>query len=249
VHPAATGPSDYYENTPNSELFVRGLRETRERQARELIARLGRAGEADRPWLDFGCGRGWFLQQAKAAGRRRLAGFDASEISLGWLREEGMAGARPRPDEFWPDWNTLGEAPEVVSLLDVLEHFRDPRAVLERLARELPALRRIVVKVPTAEGILFQVAKAARGFAPSIYEQLFQVGTFPPHYHYFSRASFRALLKKLPFEIEGEWRDREVDNLFWRIPALEKLPGGELAGGLLGLLPKDSTTWLLKVKR
>lgn len=249
VHRAPQHANDYYENTPTRPRFVASLRATRERQAREMLRRISKLGEGDRPWLDFGSGRGWFLQEAKASGRRHLAGFDASEIALGWLAQEGITAARPRSGEFWPDWSTLPEGPEVLSLLDVLEHFEDPRAVLGRLLAELPSLRRIVLKVPTADGALFSVAKAMRNKAPSLYEQLFQAGTFPPHYHYFSRASMRALLAEFPLEIEREWGDSDVDNLFWRIASLERLPGGKVAGAALALLPADSAVWILKVRR
>lgn len=249
VHHVPHRASDYYESAPSRPRFVASLRATRERQARDILRRIAKVGEGDRPWLDFGSGRGWFLQEAKAAGRRQLAGFDASEIALGWLAREGIIAARPRAGEFWPDWRTLPESPEVVSLLDVIEHFESPRAVLERILTELPSLRRIVLKVPMADGALFRLAKIMRSRAPSIYEQLFQVGTFPPHYHYFSRASMRTFLSDFPLEVEAEWGDSEVDNLFWRIASLENLPGGRAAGAALALLPADSAVWILKVRR
>jgi SAM-dependent methyltransferase len=239
---------DYYENAPSS-LYVQSLGETRKRQARNILRRVASLGVADEPWLDFGCGRGWFLQQARAVGRKRLAGFDASEISRGWLKQEGFASANPRPQEHWPDWSTLPEMPAIVSFFDVIEHFEDPAGVLERILREIPELKWIVLKVPVSDGFMFRMGKALRSLAPGIYDQLFQVGTFPPHFQYFSRRSMERLLGRLPAEVALRWGDREVENLFWRIAGCERLPGGELAAKLTNVLPRDTMIWAIRIRR
>lgn len=243
---AATG--DYYEHTPQAPAFLASLEETRRRQARELLARVTpRVGTAA-PWLDFGCGRGWFLDEAARAGRPALAGFDSSALSRQWLADRGVAAPAPRADDaHWPDWSTSAVRPEVASLLDVVEHFEAPEAPLARLATELPTLRWAVVKVPISDGALFQVARRLRQVAPGPYRQLFQVGTTPPHWHYFSRASLaRWAASLVDWRPALEWTDPDVDDLFGRVGALQGLPGGRQAARLLRHLPHDSALVLLE---
>jgi hypothetical protein len=130
----------------------------------------------------------------------------------------------------------------VVCLLDVIEHFpgAGPFVALRRLRDELPALEAVVVKVPTSEGAFFRAARLVKPRVPGLYRQLFQVGTDPPHEHYFCRRSFELLLREAGFTIAELWGDRDVDDLFQRIPALAHLPGGRWAGRVAGLFPSDA---------
>lgn len=243
AHAAPAVASDYYENTPQDDRFVASLGLTRRRQARDILARLDRAGVAPAGWLDFGCGRGGFLREARAGGVTELSGFDTSRLSTETLAAEGFAMATPSPqDPAWPDWSGLPTRPRLVSLLDVIEHFEGdgPRRALRRLRDELPALEAVVVKVPVAEGALFQAARTIRRFAPGPYRQLFQVGTAPPHFHYFCRRSLTDLLAGAGFSVVDLWTDRDVDDLFGRMPAIAHWPGGRLAARAVGLFPADA---------
>jgi len=242
-HVPPARPSDYYENTPQDPRFVASLGVTRRRQARAILSLFERALGTPDGWLDFGCGRGWFLREARAAGVARLAGFDSSPLSTAALRDEGFEIARPSAaDPGWPDWSSLGAAPRRLGLLDVIEHFPDegPRRVLERLRAELPTLEAIVVKVPVAEGALFQAARALRPLAGGPYRQLFQVGTHPPHYHYFCWRSLEMLLEQSGFRLVDLWPDADVDDLFQRIPPIARWPGGAWAARAVRLFPADA---------
>jgi hypothetical protein len=249
AHPAPEQLTDYYDNTPQDPRFVESLGVTRKRQARAILTRFSRLLGAPQSWLDFGCGRGWFLREARSFGVATVGGFDASALATTALSAEGFAMARSRgEDALWPDWSTLAVPPQQVSLLDVLEHFpgSEARKVLLRLRDELPSLSALIIKVPVSEGIFFRTAQAARKFAPGPYRQLHQTGTFPPHYHYFCRGSLRSLLEQTGFQLVDTWGDRDVDDLFARMPAIAHWPGGALAARGAGLFPADSQIAIAK---
>ena len=242
--------TDYYENTPRQRLFVESLKVTRIRQSRDLLRRTLIMGDDRQAWLDFGCGRGWFLEEAQRERIPSLAGFDASELSTGWLKDLGFLMAKPKAaDLLWPDWSSLPFSPRVISFLDVIEHFQgeSAEAAIRRLIKELPELKYLVIKVPSSEGILFRIAKWARRLAPGLYEQLFQVGTFPPHFHYFSKTTLRRFVEKCGLEIVSAWSDPDVDNVFHRIPSLSFFPGGRIFSALLRIFPADSEIVIARV--
>ncbi len=245
---ATTAVGDYYEHTPQAAAFLAALETTRRRQAKALLARVEGLVPQGAPWLDFGCGRGWFLDEAQRAGRSALLGFDTSAKARDWLTTRGVAAPPPSEREpLWPNLSSLTAQPEVVSLLDVVEHFEEPAAPVRRLLHELPSLRWVVVKVPVSDGALFRVARALRSLAPGPYRQLFQVGTQPPHQHYFSSASLRRwATSTLGLRVALRWTDPDVDDLFGRVAALAGLPGGRLAGRALGRLPHDSEVLVLE---
>lgn len=251
-HPIDGPRSDYYEHTPTREKFVASLLQTRKRQARRILDQLVPLLDETDGWLDFGCGRGVFLEEARERGLKTLGGFETSALSKQWLVDRGFPMAENRAGEdFWPNWESLPFAPKVISLLDVLEHFPGDQAIaaIQRMIRELPGLRWLVIKVPVSNGILFRLANLAKDVSPGIYQQLFQAGTFPPHFHYFSRRSLGVFLQKVGLKRAMKWDDTDLDNLFHRIPSLDGLPGGVLAGLALKAFPGDTRVIFVKISR
>jgi Zn ribbon nucleic-acid-binding protein len=112
---------DYHEQYDQG-AFVDALRATRVRQAKRILGWIREADPSATRLLDYGCGRGWFLEEAKAAGWQ-VTGADSSEMAIRMLRERGIAAAGlDQPI-----------ASEVVTLLDVIEH-------LARTLRDAPVL-------------------------------------------------------------------------------------------------------------
>lgn len=182
--------------------FVAALGATRRRQAARILDALGALPAAPRSLFDFGCGRGFFLEVARERGGLVLAGGDVSQLALDGLARAGVA-ALPLDAEL-PfeklDLSRLPFIPEVITFLDVIEHFPgDLGARLGRFVRALPpAVRFIVFKVPVRDGLLFSLADLARhAGVQSLGRQLFQSGTYPPHYQYFTRRSLDALIAVL----------------------------------------------------
>lgn len=195
--PPATPQADYHEQYDGGP-FLDALRATRIRQAGRLIELLRRHVPDLSRVVDYGAGRGWFLAACRGAGAGPLAGLDTSPIAVSGLAASGLEALLLPEDETGPDTlSRLSFRPRVVTLLDVVEHF--PLDTLkQRLLRIVAAcgdsLELVVVKVPVP-GLLYAGAAALRrASAPGPLRQLYQVGTRPPHIHYFSAVSIGLLL-------------------------------------------------------
>jgi hypothetical protein len=192
--------------------------------------------------LDWGCGRGFLLETLRGEGFDRLAGADPSPLARALLRQAGFEAVAPGaslPGEG------LSFRPEVLALLDVLEHL-DPPSIRETLAELVarlgPALRLVVVKVPVSDGLLYRMTRALQvAGAPGPLEQLYQVGTEPPHRSYFSAASAAALLTAAGLElVRATWElDFEPEALAARARALRRFPTwARLAGRAVAALSR-----------
>jgi hypothetical protein len=196
----------------------------------------------------FGCGRGWFLDAAARVGFGPIAGADHSAVAVELLRDRSIAAVQVGEDGS-PDAiaGEIGFAPQAMTLLDVVEHF-PPALAAERLAALVRSLRPAVVavKVPVREGLLYRSAAAlARVGASGPVEQLYQVGTDPPHRSYFSRRSLARFLERAGLravEMFGD-RDFEPEHLGARARVLGRTP--RLGRGL-GAVAAVVTSWGLE---
>ena len=230
----ATPATDYHRQYEQGE-FLDSLATTRRHQAAEIWSLL--CGQMTPPdWiLDFGAGRGWLLQHARMNSATWLAGADTSPLSVDGLRAQGIEGLL-LPVPTASGWDLpLGELsfrPRILTLLDVIEHFPVDRlaamfaAILSGLR---PELRFVVVKVPVADGLLYRVAgllARIRVFGPL--EQLYQVGTEPPHFSYFSRRSLDLFLESHALRVVAQvgLLEFDRDSLGARAGALRRLPRG-----------------------
>lgn len=218
-------PSTDYHSQYDQGGYLANLEITRRRQARRISDLLSDLKISPEKLLDFGAGRGWFLKELKHRGVSMLAGADTSEMSIKTLNSAGIetAGIHIYKDGLSAETEGLSFKPAAVSLLDVIEHF-PPADGIERFLRELlkslPDARTIIIKVPISDGILFRVAALLSFFGwHGPYHQLFQVGTFPPHFHYFSKKSLALFLKKLGLRELRGIDDSEVDDILGRVNA------------------------------
>jgi hypothetical protein len=140
-----------------------------------------------------------------------------------------------------------------VTLLDVLEHFpvEQARQLLVALREQLSGeIQLLVVKVPVSRGLLYRTAAGmARLGSPALLEQLYQVGTSPPHVSYFSRSSMDRLLNLAGYEVLEHVSDRDFEPaaLAGRVRALRRFPalvargaGSILASAIRALRAEDS---------
>lgn len=195
--------------------------------------------------FDYGHGRGWFLKTCRAAGYQHLAGADSSEISVQWLRDHHIA-------EFSVDKDGSVPAPlfrpEVLTLLDVIEHFEPDNLKLfldNMLASLAPELKLVVIKAPLTDGILYKTAYslARLNFVDPLH-QLYQVGTHPPHFTYFSRRSMERFLKQAGLVVVDVMGDCEFEPEYFpdRVAPLRNFPAfvGKAVGHGFRLLSKAS---------
>lgn len=197
IHDGQAIGSDYHEQYDDG-AFLDALRATRIRQASLLIGALRRHVPDLSGVVDYGAGRGWFLEACGAAGIAPIAGVDTSGIAVEGLKASGIEGHRLLQGEEGHDvLAALSFRPRVVSLLDVLEHF-PPDGLETRLRGIVSAcgekLELVILKVPVA-GLLYAGAAAlCRLGKPGPLRQLYQAGTWPPHFNYFSTGSAERLL-------------------------------------------------------
>jgi hypothetical protein len=165
---------------------------------------------------------------------RHVAGLDTSAMAVDAAIQRGFEAHLLPDDEKQASGRSfpagLSFTPRILMLLDVLEHFPSDQVVsaLADLVRASQAsLELVVVKVPVADGILFRAARAiARLGACGPLEQLYQYGTWPPHFSYFSRRSLRLLLHRAGLRLVREFGDAdfEPESLSRRVQALGRFP-------------------------
>jgi hypothetical protein len=210
------GALDYHEQY-EAGAFLEALERIRTRQAERIVDRLRELVPDAGALVDVGAGRGFFLDVCRRRGVGPLAALDASPLALDLLAQRGHA-VEPLldlgPESLASALGRLPFAPRLVTLLDVVEHL-DPertRDDLVALRRALPSLELLVVKVPVGEGLLHAMALAlARVGLFGPLHQLYQVGTWPPHRHYFSRASLRRLLADVGLRVVAEVPELEFE--------------------------------------
>jgi 2-polyprenyl-3-methyl-5-hydroxy-6-metoxy-1,4-benzoquinol methylase len=165
--------SDFYSSDENP------LKRTREIQFKEISSRLNShlMNLETRLSLDVGCGDGLFVSFLK----RQVPSFrcygiepslPAETESLKKMPLDKVGGNSRIPTKY-----------SVISLLDVLEHFPDPKECLCNLDGLLTQDGILVIKVPNKKSTLYRLAKMLRFFMPEvsnkIFVRLYQV-KYPP---------------------------------------------------------------------
>lgn len=152
--------------------------------------------------LDIGCGDGLFVEVCRNTKQIDSSGIDAHapsgkphimRKSLEELIEEASSGGATSKD-----FATL-------SLLDVLEHFKDPDATLQSLKKIMNPSSHLLIKVPSKNSLLYRLSKAFMhvlpGLARANFIRMYQVHYPPPHYYYYNLESLTGLLEKNGFAV------------------------------------------------
>jgi 2-polyprenyl-3-methyl-5-hydroxy-6-metoxy-1,4-benzoquinol methylase len=148
--------------------------------------------------LDVGSAHGWFLDEAVARGAHATGVEPDEEVAAEPLRR----GLDVRVGYF-PDVIPASETFDVITFNDVLEHVLDVRATLDACARVLRSGGLLSINIPSADGLGYRVACAAKRLGlRGPYERFWQHGLPSPHCHYFTRASLARLLADTGFAVE-----------------------------------------------
>lgn len=133
-----------------SEAITRGFRtEGNEQHAEFTLRALEPLTAVRRSLLDIGCAGGDFLDEVRRQGWR-VRGVERQSRSAGIAREKGLTVYSPSIAEI-PE----GETFDVVTLLDVFEHIREPRAFLRQLSPHMNAGAILYIDTPNF-GSLFR---------------------------------------------------------------------------------------------
>lgn len=155
----------------------------------ESIVRFASAHLAEGDWLDVGCGYGYAVEAAHAAGYS-ARGIEPHEATANAARKRasdvthGVLCDTTRPAD-------------VLSTLDVLEHLADINSFAQLVKQKTRGLW--VLKVPSSDGLFFRIAHTFR-IAAAV-ERLWQSRFEHPHRLYFSESSLHTFLRKHGFDI------------------------------------------------
>lgn len=155
----------------------------------ESIVTFVRSHLAEGEWLDVGCGSGYAVEAAQAAGYS-ARGIEPDLAAAQTARTRGVEVTH----------GVLGDTTrpaDVVSTLDVLEHVEDVHTFAQLVRQKTRGLW--VLKVPSSDGLFFRIAHALR--IASAVERLWQAGYEHPHRVYFNSASLRTFLDRQGFEV------------------------------------------------
>ena len=155
--------------------------------------------------LEIGCGEGWFLSAADAAGYA-VRGLDFSEAGLTRFHPRFLDRAQFGDAFASLDGLIAGGAQVDVCVMEhVLEHVVDPEALLARLPRLLSPGGVLAITVPNDFSAL-QLAARAQG----VIDRDFWVAP-PQHLNYFNAANLPALLARMGFAVKVGFASFPID--------------------------------------
>jgi SAM-dependent methyltransferase len=179
---------------------------------RSLLARLllaaigeGRGGKTGGKLLEIGCGEGWFLSAADAAGYA-VQGIDFSQDGLKRFHPRFLDRARfGDAFEILDSLIETGAQAEAVVMEHVLEHVVDPEALLARLPRLLTPGGVVAITVPNDFSPI-QLAARAGG----LIDRDFWLAP-PQHLNYFNAANLPPLLERMGFAVKVGYASFPID--------------------------------------
>ena len=183
----------------DEEKYFRSVMATRLRSYDTLLRRVKKHVSTG-TWLDVGCSYGWLLKHVSEDGYRG-EGIEPSTPAAKRATDQGLqvrTGLFPA---------ALGNAErfDVISFMDVLEHFEHPAEALEATRIHLAPGGVAVIQVPDQACWLFRLAEAMHrvsgGRVSFALRRLWLDGFDFPHQFYFTRCSLSLLLNQTGFEV------------------------------------------------
>lgn len=141
--------------------------------------------------LDVGCGRGYFLDEARRLGWNTY-GVDSSKLTIDFAKRVLRLNVfRSDIFSFQPE-----KSFDLISLNQVVEHFANPEILINQCGKHLKRGGLLYIATPNVESISARVLK-----------DNFDHYIPPEHLGYFSRRTLKRLLEKLDFKVvyTGSW--------------------------------------------
>ena len=180
-------------------------------EARRRVEALSARGLLRGRVLEVGSATGYFLEAAAQAPEvAEASGAEPDEAQRGFARERGIA-TRASLEDF------AGERFDLIALFHVLEHLRDPVAVLRDLAARLRPGGALAVEVPNLDDALLGAYRIPE------FERFYW---HPAHACYFSRETLARAARAagLDARVEPLQRYTLSNHLHW---AVRRAPGGQ----------------------
>lgn len=179
--------------------YLESIGKVRRAQAEVIVAFALEHG-ATGDWLDVGCGYGYVLDAARAAGfavrgiEPDAKAANAARARIGNVQQGFLDDSTSRAD--------------VLSTLDVIEHLHDLDSFAQLVARKTRGWW--VIKVPSSDGLFFKAAHALR--IRGAVQRLWQSEYEHPHTVYFDEASLTRFLRNNGFDVVAKRYLDEVPN-------------------------------------
>lgn len=185
----ASAYSTTYANYREERSIVERLAEPlAEREARRVVRSANHEGEL----LDLGCGTGRFLERLRRVGWP--GPLSGAEYSAATARDASVRLGIPIREGTAETFDVPAGSLSAVAMRHVIEHLRDPAAVLDRVHR---ALR--------PGGLLYVATPDARALSASVFGRWWWGWEVPRHLVVFSSEALRRTVERHGFRIADEW--------------------------------------------
>lgn len=179
-----------YENYEKRFFQYRDIFESLFAQRLKMIRRYKKSGRV----LDIGCAHGFLLEYLKKAGYECF-GTDISEYAVEYAKKHfnipiqlGDIDAINYPENYF----------DVIVMLDVIEHVRDPLATFERVKKYLKDDGILIVQTPFD---LYHWEVAAKAFFSGKKIGTNEPSAIPMHLYFFTPKTFKMLARKAGYHI------------------------------------------------
>lgn len=174
------------------------------------LQRYANTGQGRRSLLDLGCGLGFFLDTAFEAGFD-VHGVEFNRFAIEYMRQRYAFSA-----ESFDTFLTGERRFDVITMLDVIEHLRDPFGCLDLIHSRLNSGGVVAVSTMDSTSVVSRLMG----------KRLEDFRRVSEHLYFFSRANLASIMSKHGFDVldtESKGHSFEVRHLASRIRAT--LPG------------------------
>lgn len=181
----------------NAERFNWRVREVYEPKVQFLFEGLRHAGEEPESlaYCDVGAGSGYFISALRNSGIQDVVGFEVSSSLVNIANTMIGDAIVKKTDVDQIEHEIENSKADVLNLIFVLEHIRDPRGILAAAARN-PRVRYVYMPVPLfSPSVFFEAA------FPSVFHRQLSAG----HTHLFTEKSLARLCNWAGMEGIAEW--------------------------------------------
>jgi len=147
--------------------------------------------------LDLGCGGGDLIEFFTEIGLN-ACGFDPSELAVSVAREKGLDVYHSDFESFAAECRRQNRRFDVITLVHVLEHVPEPKALLESIRELLNEVGILVIGVPNDFNPLQEAARSALDLEPWWIIR-------PDHISYFDFDSLASLLQACGYEVTDRY--------------------------------------------
>ena len=164
---------------------IEGISEVRKNNFKRIIKKIKSLDSKDIKILEIGSGNGFFIEECNKA-EIDITGSEADEEQLVLLKKK-FNKIIHLSLPFDASTNNLDNTFDYIIFNDVFEHLQNLELVLSQLKLILNDKGKIVLNLPSSDGLIFKICNLLRKFGiTKFYDRLWQKGLSSPHLSYFN---------------------------------------------------------------